>query len=228
MRVRKLLCSLLGVCVCALVVAGCGQSPGSEATVGSAPTAAPGTPPDGLQQKVDMVHVPPKAPSPPVLSPEMIAASATVVDNAKPQERLAQMRTAGGGEVFFTVAPPAIKARHTAVEATASAKSPGTYPALESKTPEALFALFTMESGPIGTDNSVSRTYINTPVWMVVYHDMQVAGSGGGAAGAEAPVGAGPTRSAGATPKAGVVQNGTVTYVIDDVSGRPLMALVEG
>jgi hypothetical protein len=221
----------IGGVVCVVLLAtiaiGCGKSEQPVQTAsGAPPQMAPPQPGPDLSNKVGMAHVTSEPPAPPILSSQELAVSDTVRDQAQPGERLSQMRTAGGGEIFFTVAPAGIKAIHSSPEAIAAAKRPGTYPNIENRTPEVLFALFTMNSGPINpADNSIGRTYLNRPAWIVVYHDMPIVSSVPGGAGAAAVVGAGPQQGTSSVVPVEKEYRGTITYVIDDTSGNALMSL---
>jgi len=225
MKLRAVLVVFVGALVA------CGDNP--VAVHSAAPSrppvsALPPAVPPGLDTAARVLPAPP---APPVITAEQAASAAEVVDQAQPEERVAEVLTLTGGTTFVTPAPAAIKARTNAAAAHRAALAPGdASPSMKAKTPKAQFGLFTDQSGDLQADNSVSRRYVNVPVWVITWTDEDVmANRGQLTQGPPVEVGTVVTVKESAAPPAPPrsLSRATVRYIIDDITGRPLKSVTE-
>lgn len=222
--------ALILVVLLGIAAGACGEQP---QTVDS---AAPGRPPVSLPAAAnppgfDSQRVLPNPPAPPVITPEQAAAAEQVVDNARPDERVGVVLKLSDGTAFVTPAPAAIKAHLNASEARRAALSPGdASPSMKAKTPKAEFGLYSDQSGEIQADNSVERSDVNVPVWVVTWTDEMVRANGAPTVGEPVPVGPAITVKPGGEPAAVNVPplvSATVRYIIDDQTRKPLLSITE-
>ena len=228
----------------ALLATGCGGSSLPQTVAADAPQspAAPAVPGEAMQEPTGLYTDPASAnkaapPPPPVISPQAEAAAAKVADKAKKEERLDKSTKIGSD--FLTPAPAAIKARHGADEAEAAAVSAHPRPAgkvngaAKARADQRAFALFTGGPRRMNADGSPGPHALeNQPVWVITYANVVMAPVGQPSPVPGLPPGDGP---AGLTPASSAPETvapfriiGTVTVIVDDVTGESLMEISEG
>jgi len=178
-----------------------------------------------------------KPPLPPVVSEQAAAAASKVADKAKKEERLDTTKRIGSD--FLTPAPEAIKARHVADEAEASAVKAHTRPVdsvkgtSKERADKREFALFTGGPRPTNADGSAgTHAFENQPVWVITYTDVVMTPIGQPSPAPVMPSSDGPARLVTAPPVPATVTpsriTGTVTVIVDDLTGGSLMEISEG